>query len=208
MLNSQHNSMELINQSITSSSPQSTLSKPSNDQRLSILSIGESDYDYPVASTSTSAIEISSKPRLGDLAPVWLHDNYVTMCHLCTEPFTILNRRHHCRACGQIFCANCSSHQFPLKYLEYKPDRVCDFCYEELKSMQNPLLSSPPRINSMFVKHQQQTDVNSDYHDYANIESTTTPQISIVSISPQNSIKSNGSTTSTSGISSGGNSNG
>ncbi|OTF73841.1 hypothetical protein BLA29_011987, partial [Euroglyphus maynei] len=142
---------------------------------------------------------VTETTRFGDLAPVWLHDNYVTMCHLCTEPFTILNRRHHCRACGQIFCANCSSHQFPLKYLEYKNGRVCDYCYEKLISMQNPLASSPPRVCSF---NNQNTDSNSDYHDYANLVEST-PQISVVSISPQNSIKSTSSTTSSSGITSG-----
>ncbi|KAH9522487.1 FYVE, RhoGEF and PH domain-containing protein 6 [Dermatophagoides farinae] len=194
-------SMEPMNQLLSvTSSPQSTLSRPNND-RISILSASESDYDYPIpsASANIATSEMSSALRLGDLAPVWLHDNHVTMCHQCTAPFTLLNRRHHCRACGHIFCANCSSHQFPLKYLDYKPDRVCDYCHDELKSMQNPLLSSPLRVSFLNNQH---IDSNSDYHDYANIEST--PQIS-VSISPQNSIKSTSSTISSSGIGSGGN---
>lgn len=44
--------------------------------------------------------------RLGSKAPVWIPDTRVSMCMLCTDDFTVTNRRHHCRACGKV----CLSH--------------------------------------------------------------------------------------------------
>ena len=40
--------------------------------------------------------------RLGYQAPVWVPDHRVTMCQQCSTDFTLVHRRHHCRACGQV----------------------------------------------------------------------------------------------------------
>ena len=47
----------------------------------------------------------------------------------CYEQFTFVKRRHHCRACGKVFCSKCSDHfmalpQFGLDQLV----RVCNHC--------------------------------------------------------------------------------
>ena len=34
--------------------------------------------------------------------------------------------------CFQIICGNCSENKAPLRYLMYKPARVCDECFEKL----------------------------------------------------------------------------
>ena len=31
------------------------------------------------------------------------------MCRHCSSPFTLLRRRHHCRACGLLFCGACAA---------------------------------------------------------------------------------------------------
>jgi FYVE/RhoGEF/PH domain-containing protein 5/6 len=38
---------------------------------------------------------------LGDQAPVNVPDERVTMCQACSTDFTLVHRRHHCRACGR-----------------------------------------------------------------------------------------------------------
>ena len=43
------------------------------------------------------------------LSSQWASDDQNEGCSRCTESFHHLNRRHHCRMCGRIFCQNCSS---------------------------------------------------------------------------------------------------
>eukprot|EP00644_Phytophthora_capsici_P014130 jgi/Phyca11/98540/e_gw1.3.1295.1 len=37
----------------------------------------------------------------------WMSDRSSKSCYECEQLFTFFRRRHHCRSCGQIFCANC-----------------------------------------------------------------------------------------------------
>ncbi|TYZ64387.1 hypothetical protein PybrP1_012350 [[Pythium] brassicae (nom. inval.)] len=39
----------------------------------------------------------------------WVQDDAVNACFKCHTLFTLLVRKHHCRACGRIFCSACSS---------------------------------------------------------------------------------------------------
>ncbi|KAH8554952.1 FYVE zinc finger-domain-containing protein [Umbelopsis sp. PMI_123] len=54
----------------------------------------------------------------------WDDDKSVLNCPHCNKPFTITNRRHHCRLCGRIVCSNqtCSS-MVPL-FLDMSSDSV------------------------------------------------------------------------------------
>lgn len=77
-------------------------------------------------------IELDSSFKLGKEAPVWVPDSKVTMCQICTAEFTALFRRHHCRGCGKVICKDCGNNQAPLQYNNFKPDRVCDQCFDLL----------------------------------------------------------------------------
>ena len=37
----------------------------------------------------------------------WIVDGDVGGCLLCSAPFTVFRRRHHCRACGILICSSC-----------------------------------------------------------------------------------------------------
>lgn len=64
---------------------------------------------------------------------VWVPDERVQDCHDCKQKFTGIRRRHHCRACGQVFCGGCTSHRACLPFLGYNtPERVCDVCWTQL----------------------------------------------------------------------------
>jgi len=60
--------------------------------------------------------------------PAWALDSDHKQCYLCNTPFTLVNRRHHCRHCGLIFCGNCTSKKITVTGKE-APDRVCDECF-------------------------------------------------------------------------------
>lgn len=64
--------------------------------------------------------------------PIWVPDELVVACSCCNSSFTFLRRRHHCRACGQIFCANCSRFTKNLNCWGYNGQvRVCESCYNQ-----------------------------------------------------------------------------
>ncbi|RDB29151.1 1-phosphatidylinositol-3-phosphate 5-kinase FAB1B [Hypsizygus marmoreus] len=122
------------------------------------------------SSPSSSASSLHSVPErtnehLAILLPehLWKPDSAATRCDnlYCGTKFSMRKRRHHCRKCGDIFCAACTSHTTPLldtsnlKFL-YPPrnvplstfaspaspiisSRVCDDCWDQVHG--NP--SSP-----------------------------------------------------------------
>ncbi|XP_062989872.1 early endosome antigen 1 isoform X2 [Elgaria multicarinata webbii] len=62
----------------------------------------------------------------------WAEDNEVQNCMACGKGFSVTVRRHHCRQCGNIFCAECSSRN-ALTPSSKKPVRVCDTCFNDLQ---------------------------------------------------------------------------
>ncbi|XP_052773317.1 RUN and FYVE domain-containing protein 2-like isoform X1 [Mya arenaria] len=80
-----------------------------------------------------------SKLRVEDLRELqqvnkeatWASDKEVTNCKQCEKAFSVARRKHHCRNCGEIFCAECSDNKMPHPSSS-KPVRVCDSCHEIL----------------------------------------------------------------------------
>jgi len=59
-------------------------------------------------------------------APVWVPDNEAKLCRQCEVKFTITNRRHHCRQCGEVVCGDCSNNK---RYLQGQGKvRICVAC--------------------------------------------------------------------------------
>lgn len=80
---------------------------------------------FPQGATSTplqALYRTKSPPEWADSA----------QCVRCRVPFTVLNRKHHCRNCGQTFCQDCSSKTMALPdFGLYEDVRVCETCYAQ-----------------------------------------------------------------------------
>ncbi|XP_013918879.1 PREDICTED: zinc finger FYVE domain-containing protein 16-like isoform X2 [Thamnophis sirtalis] len=117
-----------------------------------------------------NSLPMVSEPRkvvgqatvLGQKQPSWLPDLEASKCMNCQAKFTFTKRRHHCRACGKIFCAPCCNRKCKLQYLD-KEARVCISCYESINKAQmmtptgpasNSVVSESPAIPSL---HETQT---------------------------------------------------
>jgi hypothetical protein len=72
----------------------------------------------------------------GDLkqAPVeWVPDEEAPECMDCHGKFTLINRRHHCRECGRVFCKKCCSKTIALpQSAKLEKVLVCNVCYDRL----------------------------------------------------------------------------
>lgn len=62
----------------------------------------------------------------------WKPDSATNVCEQCWKDFTLLRRRHHCRACGGIFCGSCSEKKMLVAEFT-TPQRVCDECCHQRK---------------------------------------------------------------------------
>ncbi|XP_048354215.1 zinc finger FYVE domain-containing protein 9 [Sphaerodactylus townsendi] len=89
--------------------------------------VGAGQFGIPVRKPFTT---------LGEVAPVWVPDSQAPNCMKCEARFTFTKRRHHCRACGKVFCAACCSLKCKLLYMDRKEARVCVICHSVLMNAQ------------------------------------------------------------------------
>ncbi|CAG5131669.1 unnamed protein product [Candidula unifasciata] len=80
---------------------------------------------------------------------MWVPDAAVTHCAGCDAEFRMLRRKHHCRNCGKVFCADCSDRLAPVPHQHLNnPERVCRRCYSHLVQL-SPGASSDGRIPTL-----------------------------------------------------------
>ncbi|ELT96558.1 hypothetical protein CAPTEDRAFT_180983 [Capitella teleta] len=130
--------------SIISTQRSFTISASTSDEKEEWLSVLEETIAENIRRRSSYTSTKQSIPaiididnidfKLGTKAPVWIPDARVSMCMTCTSEFTVTFRRHHCRACGKVVCGFCSDCKAPLRYLMYKPARVCQECFDKLSA--------------------------------------------------------------------------
>lgn len=89
--------------------------------------------DQPVEPYSSLTEEES---LLGVLKPLWIPDEDAPSCMNCSQRFTVLRRRHHCRACGRVLCSACCSSRARLEYMECRDARVCLPCLQVLQKVE------------------------------------------------------------------------
>ena len=61
-----------------------------------------------VKEPSGSEDNTATDNTVANLSSPWEYDDLQPYCAGCAGEFSHLNRRHHCRFCGKIYCGNCS----------------------------------------------------------------------------------------------------
>ncbi|KAF7843087.1 Hepatocyte growth factor-regulated tyrosine kinase substrate [Senna tora] len=56
----------------------------------------------------------------------WVAD--ASHCQGCSSQFTFINRKHHCRRCGGLFCNSCTQQRMVLRGQGDSPVRICEPC--------------------------------------------------------------------------------
>lgn len=75
--------------------------------------------------------------RMGSNTQVeWQNDKESKHCTICDYKFTLVKRRHHCRGCGRIVCANCSSNSMVVNG---QLKRACQHCYAATMDAARPV---------------------------------------------------------------------
>ncbi|RZC85892.1 hypothetical protein C5167_026563 [Papaver somniferum] len=100
--------------------------------------------DSPTKSITDELLDVvkSWMPRKTKAANVsrdfWMPDHSCRVCYECDSQFSTFNRRHHCRLCGRVFCAKCTSKSIPAPSDEpntgqedWERIRVCNYCYKQ-----------------------------------------------------------------------------
>uniref|UniRef100_A0A182NG39 FYVE-type domain-containing protein n=1 Tax=Anopheles dirus TaxID=7168 RepID=A0A182NG39_9DIPT len=69
-----------------------------------------------------------AQAQLGKVQPFWMPDNSTKFCMQCNQKFSVIKRRHHCRACGQVLCSSCCCLKAKLEYMRDVEARICIEC--------------------------------------------------------------------------------
>ncbi|CAL1397697.1 unnamed protein product [Linum trigynum] len=70
--------------------------------------------------------KIGLPPKPSQRGNNWVVD--ATHCQGCASQFTFINRKHHCRRCGGLFCGTCTQQRMVLRGQGDSPVRICDPC--------------------------------------------------------------------------------
>jgi hypothetical protein len=121
----------------------------------------------------------------------WMEDNMVSKCHGCQVDFTILNKKHHCRSCGNIICDKCSLYikipdfmtdvpeekdvwnvSYYFTFMRKPEKRVCETCYQSIITRINShekimlVCKNLSDINKIKALPDSQSDVKNYYFDH------------------------------------------
>lgn len=94
-----------------------------------------------------------------EAAANWVPDTASSRCQICLVSFTLTRRRHHCRLCGHLVCANCSHDRTYLPFAgsapsqhrlikDGAPQRTCRTCASTLRNMAG---QDDPRVKRFTV---------------------------------------------------------
>jgi len=89
---------------------------------------------------------------------LWDADSSAPDCTNCKAKFTLIKRRHHCRACGHVFCGDCS----PKVKIGEETQRVCQSCTNKLKAEGKPATAASPKTKRVVIMVKRAGDVEAE----------------------------------------------
>lgn len=76
---------------------------------------------------------------------LWKPEDGIDECPNCLKPFRFFRRKHHCRACGDVYCSGCLPRKIPCSgYAE--PDLACNKCIIAYEGTKTSTLGSSQKI--------------------------------------------------------------
>ncbi|CEG43506.1 lateral signaling target protein 2 [Plasmopara halstedii] len=105
------------------------------------MGVSVNSCDSPLALPSARSLPTTKE---NNHPPRWRPDTASDACLCCGNNFSIwTRRRHHCRACGELVCGECSPFHVQLPELGYKGRvRVCTHCNALAESSLNSSAST------------------------------------------------------------------
>ena len=170
------------------------------DPNLNITVTGSMKHYKKMEATNLSTfpalISLKDKPQKekieeekGTDKKFWVPDEHAQNCYNCGSKFiSLLNRKHHCRVCGNIFCKSCLESFWEITIYEEKKElKVCSYCQEKKGELNNILKNNlveyrNDKGNKIFetktwdyVKNKKKAQNNIDkFCGFNNIENTLT----------------------------------
>ncbi|XP_010874594.2 myotubularin-related protein 3 isoform X5 [Esox lucius] len=110
-----------------------------------VTSMTDSDYNLDANCLSRCSTELFSEASWEQVdkndteVTRWYPDHLAAQCYGCESRFWLATRKHHCRNCGNVFCASCCDQKIPVPSQQlFEPTRVCRTCYGTLHSTTTP----------------------------------------------------------------------
>lgn len=171
MIDSQTESIEAVSsehfqeseppQNVTSTENSETTTNDSNVAAASAINMAENSMETTVP-IDEELVRVEQEwsrlteedRRLGSIAPQWVNDDQAPMCMKCNLKFTLTRRRHHCRACGKVFCSTCCSQKVKLIHDDNREDRACNDCIQTInrgRNKQEQLLSQMKKFSFLSI---------------------------------------------------------
>ncbi|XP_041720530.1 myotubularin-related protein 3 isoform X3 [Coregonus clupeaformis] len=123
-----------------------------------VTSMTDSEYNLDANCLSRCSTELFSEASWEQVdkndteVTRWYPDHLAALCYGCESRFWLATRKHHCRNCGNVFCASCCDQKIPVPSQQlFEPTRVCKTCYGSLQinTAPNPMeLEEPIRASS------------------------------------------------------------
>ncbi|GMF65079.1 unnamed protein product [Phytophthora lilii] len=103
--------------------------------------LGKSDFKKPIdmsmargSSFNTGDVQMVLRRYF---APIFVRDDDSPACRQCGMRFGTFRRRHHCRLCGNVYCADCTTNKvkLPIEAPTYEKEQpVCTRCFRNVQA--------------------------------------------------------------------------